>query len=185
MPTLARPQRPWRWGPPLTDEPSGRVPLPGPHVVATRAVRTTASPQSLFLWLCQLRRAPYSYDWLDNFGRRSPQRADPTMTRLAVGQRFMTIFTLLVFEADRSLTLGMRPGAPSRLFGALVVEYRVDRLPDDVRQLGAILRMPASGPGAAARNTALAWGDLVMMRKQLHELRRLAERDASIGEAVR
>jgi hypothetical protein len=105
------------------------------------------------------------------------------MTRLAVGQRFMTIFTLLEFETDRSLTLGMRPGAPSRLFGALVVEYRIDRLADDERQLGVVLRMPTAGRGAAPRNTALAWGDLVMMRKQLRELSRLAEREPRTREA--
>ncbi len=183
MPTRARQEYPWRWGPAIPAEATTRSAALTPHVVATRAVRTTASPEALFLWLCQLRRAPYSYDWVDNFGRRSPQRADPAMTRLAVGQRFMTIFTLLDFETDRSLTLGMRPGTPSRLFGALVVEYRIERLADDERQLGAVLRMPTAGRGAAPRNTALAWGDLVMMRKQLRELSRLAEREPRTREA--
>lgn len=183
--TRPRPGPPWSWGPAIPGGPSHAAALPRPCTIATRAVRTTATPEALYLWLCQLRRAPYSYDWIDNFARRSPQRADPAMTRLAVGQRFMTIFTLLDFETDRSLTLGMRPGAPSRLFGALVVEYRIDRLPGDERQLGAILRMPSAGRGAAARNIALAWGDLVMMRKQLRELSRLAEHEPPIGKAAR
>lgn len=183
--TRPRPGRPWSWGLPILGATSAGAHLPDPQTIATRAVRTSATPEALFLWLCQLRRAPYSYDWIDNFARRSPQRADPAMARLALGQRFMTIFTLLAFEPGRSITLGMRPGAPSRLFGALVVEYRIDRLPGDERQLGAILRMPSAGRGAAARNTALAWGDLVMMRKQLRELSRLAEQEAPTRKEVR
>jgi hypothetical protein len=43
--------------------------------------------------VAQIRAAPYAYDWIDNLGRRSPQRLcglpDPV-----VGERFTTALTL-------------------------------------------------------------------------------------------
>lgn len=145
--------------------------------VAVRAVTCAADPEALHLWLCQLRRAPYSYDWIDNFGRRSPRVPDPALTELEIGQRVMTIFTLTALDPGRSVTLRMNGGWPTQLFGALDVRY--DIVPDQGSPgsvLVARLRMPLPpGPLARLRRTALAWGDLLMMRKQLHTLARLAE----------
>lgn len=38
-----------------------------------RGVTVERLPADVWPWLCQLRLAPYSYDWLDNLGRRSPR----------------------------------------------------------------------------------------------------------------
>ena len=72
---------------------------------ADRAISIDASPQVVYAWLCQLRVAPYSYDLLDRFGRRSPRRRDPDLAELEVGQRFMSQFDLVSFVPDRHITL--------------------------------------------------------------------------------
>ncbi|SJM64530.1 hypothetical protein [Gulosibacter sp. 10] len=164
---------PWNWG--STDgierEDDGTQ-----RRLAARAVESTAAPEALFLWLCQLRRAPYSYDWLDNLGRRSPRIPDPSLTVLRTGQRVMTIFTLIGFEPNRSLTIRMRPGWPTRTFGSITVRYAIVPADSDRTVLRGDLRMPPIGSGLGRpRRYLLAWGDLLMMRKQLRTLRMLAE----------
>lgn len=181
---------PWVWGAPA-DVPDGTWGAGGGGVddgarVAVRGVSTTAGPEVLYLWLCQLRRAPYSYDWIDNFGRRSPRVPDPALTGLEVGQRVMTIFTLTGFDPGRSLTVRMNRGWPMQLFGALDVRY--DIVPDQGSPgsvLVARLRMPLPpGPLGSLRRWALAWGDLLMMREQLHTLARLAEATTTSGSRI-
>lgn len=58
-----------------------------PVVQAWRGVTVHATPDDIWPWVTQIRLAPYSYDLVDNFGRRSPQElrdlADP-----APGQYF-------------------------------------------------------------------------------------------------
>lgn len=169
---------PWAWG-----EPVPELPVPGPDSirVATRSVITAASTDRLFLWLCQLRRAPYSYDWIDNLGRRSPRKADPQLCELEVGQSVMTIFTLTSFEPGASLMLRMNSGWPRRAFGDLRLQYRAEALSPQRSRLSVVMWMPPIGRVfGSQRRYLLAWGDLFMMRKQLLVLRELAEHHSAV-----
>jgi hypothetical protein len=150
--------------------------LPDASFDLYRAVTVEAPAHVLFRWLCQLRVAPYSYDLLDNGGRRSPRELTPGLDELAIGQRFM-IFTLAEFETGQDITLRIVPGRPRRLFGDLAVSYTVVSHGENRCRLVVKLRVDLPGDGlfARMRRTFLAWGDLVMMRRQLLTLKELAE----------
>jgi hypothetical protein len=150
--------------------------IDGPRHELFRAVDVDAPADLVFRWVCQLRVAPYSYDVLDNLGRRSPRELTPGLDDLAVGQRVMTIFRLAAFAPGRSITVD----ANTALFGYVAVTYRV--VPVDATRSRLVAKLavaPRRGCLAWIMNRLLPTGDLVMMRKQLLTLKRLAERDAA------
>ena len=154
------------------------APYPGDRYVppsATayfRAVDVHAPSDVVFRWLCQLKVAPYSYDWIDNRGRRSPRTLTEGADRLEVGQPFL-VFELVDFEPGDHLTLVALPAA-ERLFGPLSITYAVRPGATGSRLL-VKLAVGRVGPLGGVRRAALGWGDLVMMRKQLLTLKSLAE----------
>lgn len=145
-----------------------------PDLVAWRAVPVAAPAPVTFRWLCQMRVAPYSYDWIDNLGRRSPRRLTPGLEELAEGQRFMAIFRLEAFEPGSSLTLVMDRLAPAS--GAVAVTYRVEPLTDHAGRIVVkiVMRAPR-GPWGVLWRAGAAPADLIMMRKQLLTFKALAE----------
>ena len=146
--------------------------LPNADDTLFRAVDVDATPAVTFRWLCQLRTAPYSYDWIDNWGRTSPRTLTPGLEKLAVGQTVMTIFEVVDFEVDRHLTLLLRRGRA--VFGDVACTYLVaPRSPDRSR---IVVKMLVRYPGLRrVAEQLFPLGDLVMMRKQLLTLKRLAE----------
>jgi hypothetical protein len=144
-----------------------------------RAISIDAPPSIVFAWLCQLRVAPYSYDLLDNTGRRSPRSRSPELTELAVGQPFiriygrMDVFELASFKSDEHITMRVPDGSAMSRFGAVTATYAVRPEGNGTRLHGRELY---EGPWLFGQTLALV--NLVMMRKQLRVLKTLAERDA-------
>ena len=148
-----------------------------------RAIDVAAPPAVVFRWLCQLRAAPYSYDWIDNLGRRSPRELTPGLDELETGQRVMTIFRLVDFEPGRHITLLLERG--TRVFGDLAVTYQVTPTDRGSRLVAKLVVRRPRGPGRLLARLLPA-GDLVMMKKQLRTLKALAERDqAAALQAMR
>ena len=170
----------YTWG---TEDAERRLPFPCDRYVAQaeaayfRGITVRARPATLFRWLCQMRVAPYSYDWIDNGGRRSPRTLTPGLDELAVGQSMMRIFTLVDFVKDRHLTLRIKHGTSAgSLFGDLALTYLI--VPEGPERCRLLVKIVAGYPrrltGALMR-WGLPWGDLVMMRRQLLNFKTPAE----------
>jgi hypothetical protein len=152
--------------------------VPGATLAVYRAIDIAAPVAVVYRWLCQLRVAPYSYDLLDNLGRRSPRELTPGADELEVGQRVMTIFHLASFEPDRHLTI-VCDGIGRKLLGQVSSTYAVASAVDGSR---LVLKLVAIPPGGrllrAPYRWVMPWFDLFMMRKQFLTLKRLAEKTA-------
>lgn len=160
---------PWVWGASAAE--AARA-YPADDLVTgrpmTRAVSVAAAPAVVWRWLCQVAVAPYSYDLVDNLGRRSPRELTPGAEHLQLGQKMAVVFRLTSFDEGHQWTA---LSGPSRVLGSTSITYAAE--PDGPGRSRLVCRMVSSWPRPAAE--ALAWGDLVMMRKQLLTLRDLAE----------
>lgn len=168
---------PWSWGATADEVLAAATAVKGRAMI--RAVTVHAPARVVFRWLCQLKVAPYSYDLLDNRARRSPRTLTPGAEVLTVGEPVMRIFTLEDYVRNRSITLRMTDAGALRLFGPMTVTYRVSDVPGGSRLTCLIDLLSNNGLRSRVRRWALAWGDLVMMRKQLLTIRDLSQQDGS------
>lgn len=162
---IPTPRLPWHWG---VITPQGGASAHG--LAITRTVLTRASGRSLRLWLAQLRRAPYSYDWIDNLGRSSPQT--PVNIELHRGDRIMYIFTITSVSSSHCEAVMTNP-VTTLLFGRVHIRY--DIIPfEHLHCLQYTMWIPAKTIIGRFRRYVLAWADLIMARKQLLTLVLLA-----------
>ena len=157
--------------------------LPEASERLTRAVSVAAAPEILYRWLCQMQVAPYSYDLVDNFGRRSPPELTPGAEHLSVGQTLMVVFRLTDVQSGRMFTGLTRPSW-GRLFGQVAVTYAAEAVDETHARLVSRMVFASQSRLGRARAVALTWGDLVMLRRQLLNLKGYAERDATRDSAA-
>ncbi len=143
-----------------------------------RGITIKARPETIFRWLCQMRIAPYSYDLIDNSGRKSPLALTPGIGDLDIGQEVMKIFELVHFERNKSLTIRIKRNTSSyRIFGDVAISYII--VPKSGRQCRLLVKFVCQYPkgilGMMMR-LILPWGDLIMMRRQLLNFKRLSEK---------
>jgi hypothetical protein len=169
-----------RWGISLAEMRTERWPRaqedsPVPDETWYRAVSVNAPVDVVFRWICQLRAAPYSYDWIDNFGRQSPRCLVNGLERLRIGQKVMAIFRVHDFSADSFMTIVLWPPR-SFLCSELRITYLCAPLRKDQTKL--MVRVQICYPKNPFRSiicSLLPPGDLLMMRKQLLTLKSLSE----------
>ena len=173
---------PWSWGA-TPAQVAARYPaddaLAGETLALTRAVRVQAPVEVSYRWLCQLSTAPYSYDWLDNRGRRSPRTLTVGADDLRIGQRLMTVWEVTEVAPGHQWSARSTARA-ERIFGAMAVTYAAEPEGPDSSTLVCRMVVAAAGSVRRARAYMFAWGDVPMMRRQLLNLKARAERDARL-----
>ena len=179
----------WNWN--ATDE-EWQNPYPcdeyigEPHQQFIRAIDVRAPAEVTFRWVCQIKVAPYSYDLLDNWFRRSPRQLTPGAERLELGDKFL-VGPIVELEQDRHVTVVVDPG-DDRGYGRFSLTYEVRRMGPDSSRLLCKAIMASRSRWDRVRWYLLAWGDLIMMRKQFLTLKKLAEKTAreriGIGSAA-
>jgi len=152
--------------------------IASPTLQAWRGVHVDAPAEVVWPWVAQGRLAPYSYDWIDNLGRRSP-REPAGLPEPRVGERFTTaggreMGRIVSVDPGRQLT--------GRIIGAFMSYVLVPQEHDTTRLLLKIVMRTTRcthwvRPG-------LSVGDLVMARRQLLNLKQLAERYQRQGRAL-
>jgi hypothetical protein len=143
-----------------------------PTLQAWRGITVDTTPETLWPWVGQIRLAPYSYDWIDNLGRRSPQQL-MGLPEPVIGEPFTTAATrrfgrILAVEPPKQLT--------GEIIGAcisyvLVPEGQTTRL-----------LMKIITPMTRWLTPWLSVGDLIMARRQLLNLKCLAERTQPVAD---
>src|ERR1700694_406075 len=177
--------RPWqlRWG--ATREELART-MPGDEIVhhpifnATRAVTVNARPDEIWPWIVQIgfwRAGWYTYDILDNLGRRSAELIDPELQHMEVGD-------LVPMGPGKNSGIWVKEFVPNRSMvwwnkkdDQTTWVWSLERLPDGKTRLVTRVRAPLSW----AQPVSIVWlvmfelADFPMMRKCLLGIKRRAE----------
>lgn len=140
-----------------------------PAMQAWRAVTVNAPPERVWPWVAQVRLAPYSYDWIDNLGRRSPRHLRHLPEPVA-GEPFTT-----VGGRPTGRIIAVEPG--EHLTGQIMGVVMSYVLVADDRGTRLLLKVVVAHAHRAI-TPLLCLGDLVMARRQLLNFARLAERTA-------
>jgi hypothetical protein len=157
-------------------------------VVATRSITIGAAPQEVFPWIRQMgfgRAGWYSYDWLDNLGRKSATTIHDEWQSVAAGDKIPSgpiSFIAAIVDAPRHFVLEIKspgkkshgkksPGKKSpKMHFTLAYELRDD--PQGTRlvtRMRSRINLPL---GSLFEKLILGPGDGIMLRRQLLNIKK-------------
>lgn len=142
-------------------------------LIATRSITINAAPQDVFPWIRQMgfgRAGWYSYDWLDNLGRKSATRIHDEWQSVQSGDKVPSgpiSFTAAIVDAPRYFVLEIRSLGKKnpKLHFTLAYELRDD--PQGTRlvtRMRSQIKLPF---GRLFEKLILGPGDGIMLRRQL------------------
>ena len=142
-------------------------------LIATRSITISAPPKDVFPWIRQMgfgRAGWYSYDWIDNLGRKSATKVHEEWQSVESGDKIPSgpiSFTAAIVEAPRHFVLEIKSlGKKSpKLHFTLAYELRDD--PQGTRlvtRMRSHIKLPF---GSLFERFILGPGDGIMLRRQL------------------
>jgi hypothetical protein len=151
-------------------------------LIATRSITINAVPQDVFPWIRQMgfgRAGWYSYDWIDNLGRKSATRVHDEWQSVQSGDKVPSgpiSFTAAIVDAPRHFVLEIRSLGKKnpKLHFTLAYELRDD--PEGTRlvtRMRSQIKLPF---GRLFEKLILGPGDGIMLRRQLLTISKSASR---------
>lgn len=149
---------------------------PDARLVATRSITVAAPPEVVFPWIRQMgtgRGGWYSYDWIDNFGRKSATSINEDWQDVVAGGKVpagLTSFKATLVDPPRALVLQVDAtrGPGRRVCFTLAYELRPD--PAGTRLVTRVRSHIDVPGGPLVERGLLGPGDGIMMRRQLLNL---------------
>ncbi|WP_327138852.1 hypothetical protein [Nocardia sp. NBC_01327] len=97
------------------------------------------------------------------------------MEQLELGQRFMTLFSLVSFVYDEHVTIRVSHWIARLLLGDLAISYVIRPIGAEGTRLIVKLTLPRARGLGVIKEYLLGWLDLFMMRREMMNMRNLAE----------
>ncbi|MBN1415192.1 MAG: hypothetical protein JW973_08845 [Bacteroidales bacterium] len=143
-----------------------------------RSIEIHADASAIFAWLKQLRVAPYSYDFMDNRGKKSPGYIIENLPPLKVNTHFLLAFHIFGFEENSFIVCRFcEPiNPPVNLYMKdLYIEYRIAENGTDTRlwcKIKGYCNKDISSKGFFFTFSVV---NKIMMERQLKNIRKLSE----------
>jgi hypothetical protein len=143
-----------------------------------RSIEIQAKAPDIFIWLKQLRVAPYSYDFIDNRFRKSPDYIIENLPHLKVNNHFLLAFHIFEFK-ENSFIAGRfcEPiNPPVNLYmKGLYIEYRISLLANKTIlwcKIKGYFNTDISSKGFFVIFSVI---NKIMMTRQLKNIKKLSE----------
>ncbi len=144
-----------------------------PGFSATRAITVDGPPERAFAWLAQMgtgRAGWYSYDLIDNFGRRSARHIDETWAVTTSCDQVPAgpiTFVVASIDAPSSLVLALRQRRVAGHTVSFTLAYDLQPTPGNRTRVVSRARALIDGPLSRLLHPVLEFGDGLMVRRQL------------------
>jgi hypothetical protein len=143
-----------------------------------RCIEIHADASNIFVWLKQLRIAPYSYDFIDNRRRKSPDYIIENLPPLKVNTHYLLAFHILEFEENSFIVCRFcEPiNTPVNLYmKGLFFEYRIVKQGNKTALWCKIKGYINTDPSSKGFFFIFSVINKIMMARQLKNIKKLSE----------